>query len=250
VRWHMAVMPAQLPAFTSEAGHNQEPPTASTLGSASHAAALASPTPPVGQKRVFGNGPARARRPLMPPACSAGKNLARSKPQASACISSDAVAIPGAKGKEAFGGGFQQIGRDARADAELDAERLGAREIGGTEYCADADDRVRHLGHDRPRRVDRNRRPQRDLQGGDAARDQCARQRYGVLEPLDGEDGNDLGLPEQRGEFFLSCCRCHFDAPRDAWDTLVGFLLDTTRRVACGRRLFEGMALAGMIAPG
>src|SRR6478736_4683836 len=100
VRWQMAVMPAQFPALTSAAGHSQEPPTATTLGSASQVAALASPTPPVGQNRTFGNGPPSARRPLMPPACSAGKNFATSRPYDSASISSEAVAMPGANGKE------------------------------------------------------------------------------------------------------------------------------------------------------
>src|SRR5690349_22205803 len=40
---------SQLPARISAAGHSQEPPTASTLASASQVAALASPMPPVGQ---------------------------------------------------------------------------------------------------------------------------------------------------------------------------------------------------------
>ena len=43
------------------------------LHSVSQVAALASLTPPVGQNRTFGNGPPSARRPLMPPACSAGE---------------------------------------------------------------------------------------------------------------------------------------------------------------------------------
>src|ERR1700750_2234220 len=63
---HMAVMPAQLPARISAGGQTQETPTHSTLGSASQVAALASPMPPVGQKRTFGNGPASARSALIP----------------------------------------------------------------------------------------------------------------------------------------------------------------------------------------
>lgn len=59
----MAVMPAQFPALISAVGHSQEPPTATTLGSASQVAALASPTPPVGQNRTFGNGPPSERSP-------------------------------------------------------------------------------------------------------------------------------------------------------------------------------------------
>src|SRR6185295_10410869 len=96
---HMAVMPAQLPLRISEAGQSQEPPTQSTLGSASQVAALASPMPPVGQNRTCGKGPASERSALIPPACSAGKNFTVSKPAASAAISSEAVAMPGANGR-------------------------------------------------------------------------------------------------------------------------------------------------------
>ena len=106
----MAVMPAQLPARISAAGHSQEPPTASTLASASQVAALASPMPPVGQTLTFGNGPAKARSALIPPACSAGKNLTTSKPCASACMSSDAVAIPGANGSRLAATAFSSSG--------------------------------------------------------------------------------------------------------------------------------------------
>src|SRR6185437_3212175 len=77
VRWQMAIMPAQFPALISAVGHSQEPPTATTLGSASQVAALASPTPPVGQNRTFGNGPRSERSPLMPPACSADRKSTR-----------------------------------------------------------------------------------------------------------------------------------------------------------------------------
>src|ERR1700712_1937536 len=94
VRSQMAVMPAQSPDRISAAGHSQEPPTATPLGSASQAAALASPMPPVGQNRTSGNGPAKARSALMPPDCSAGKNFVRLNPYARASINSDAVAMP------------------------------------------------------------------------------------------------------------------------------------------------------------
>src|SRR5262249_15600895 len=97
-RLHMAVMPLQLPDLMSAPVHSQEPPTQTTLGSASQAGALASLTPPVREHFACGNGPARARSALMPPAGSAGKNLTRSKPAASAAISSEAVAMPGANG--------------------------------------------------------------------------------------------------------------------------------------------------------
>ena len=106
----MAVMPAQLPFLMSAAGQSQEPPTASTFGSASQDAALASPMPPVGHTRMLGNGPASARSALIPPDCSAGKNLTRSKPCASACISSDAVAIPGANGRRLAAAAFSSSG--------------------------------------------------------------------------------------------------------------------------------------------
>ena len=106
----MAVMPAQLPDLISAAGQSQEPPTATTFGSASQVAALASPMPPVGHTLILGNGPASARSALIPPACSAGKNLTISKPAASACISSDAVAIPGANGRPLAAAAFRSSG--------------------------------------------------------------------------------------------------------------------------------------------
>src|SRR5689334_8853631 len=106
----MAVMPAQLLDLTSAGGQSQDPPTATTLGSASQVAALASPTPPVGQNRAFGNGPASPRSALIPPDDSAGKNFARSKPCASACINSDAVAIPGANGRLLAAAAFRSSG--------------------------------------------------------------------------------------------------------------------------------------------
>src|SRR6202012_3189717 len=49
LRSQMAVMPAQLPDLISAGGQSQEPPTATTLGSASQATAVASPIPPGGQ---------------------------------------------------------------------------------------------------------------------------------------------------------------------------------------------------------
>ena len=66
--------------------------------------------PPVGQTRMFGNGPASARSALIPPDCSAGKNLTMSKPCASACISSEAVAIPGANGRSSPAAAFNSSG--------------------------------------------------------------------------------------------------------------------------------------------
>src|SRR6185437_7901730 len=109
-RSHMAVMPDQLPDLMSTAWHSQEPPTATTLGSASHMGALVSPIPPVGQNRTCGNGPASARRALIPPACSAGKNFIVVKPCSSACISSEAVAIPGANGSLLAAAAFSSSG--------------------------------------------------------------------------------------------------------------------------------------------
>ena len=109
-RAHMAVMPAQLPVLMSAGGQSQEPPTATTFGSASQDAALASPIPPVGHTRILGNGPASARSALIPPDCSAGKNFTRSKPAASACINSEAVAIPGANGRSLSAAAFSRSG--------------------------------------------------------------------------------------------------------------------------------------------
>src|SRR5215468_4929555 len=106
----MAVMPLQLPDLMSAPEQSQEPPTQTTFGSASQAAALASPMPPVGQNFACGNGPARARSALIPPDCSAGKNFTRSKPCASACISSEAVAIPGANGRLLSAAAFNSSG--------------------------------------------------------------------------------------------------------------------------------------------
>src|SRR6201994_3545155 len=80
LRSQMAVMPAQFPDLISAGGQSQEPPTATTFGSASHVGAVGPPMPPVGQNRACGNGPASARSALIPPDCSAGKNLTRSKP--------------------------------------------------------------------------------------------------------------------------------------------------------------------------
>src|SRR5689334_23187398 len=81
----------QLPAAISEASATQEPPTATTLGFASHSPALPCPMPPVGQKRTLGNGPARAFKAASPPAGTAGKNFARSKPRVTQAIRSEAV---------------------------------------------------------------------------------------------------------------------------------------------------------------
>jgi hypothetical protein len=59
----MAVMPAQSPERTIDDGQIQDPPTARTIGSLSQFAALASPTPPVGQNLTSGKGPADAGDP-------------------------------------------------------------------------------------------------------------------------------------------------------------------------------------------
>src|SRR5258705_9201457 len=49
-------MAAQFPDRTSFADVNHDPPSATTLGSASHSAALSAPMPPVGQNLIRGNG--------------------------------------------------------------------------------------------------------------------------------------------------------------------------------------------------
>ena len=56
-------------------GTIQLPPTQSTGSSASHAGALSSVIPPVGQNRHCANGAAKAFNAGMPPAATAGKNL-------------------------------------------------------------------------------------------------------------------------------------------------------------------------------
>ena len=111
--------------------------------------------------------------------------------------------MPGANGKIAGSGGFQQLRRRAGADAEFRAERAGAVEIGGVEDRADADNGLGHLGDDGLCRGDGCVGPQRDFQRLHPAGDQRAGQRHGVLDFLDGEDGNDDRLLEQRGQFFL-----------------------------------------------
>ena len=236
-RSHMAVMPSQLPDLISAAGHSQEPPTATTFRSASHDAALASPIPPVGQNRASGKGPANARSALMPPDCSAGKNLTRPKPCASACISSDAVAIPGANGKALAAAAFSRSGVAPGLMPNFTPSASRAIQIVGVQDGADADDGVRHLGHDRLGGLDRHRRAQRDFQHAHTARDQRLGERHRVFEPFDGEHRDDAGRLEQRGEFFLLSGR--FTIMRKPCERLPG-----------SAQYVAGIAERGMIAPG
>src|SRR5258705_8266667 len=91
-------MAAQFPDRTSLADVNHDPPSATTLGSASHSAALSAPMPPVGQNLIRGNGPDRAFSAGIPPDGTAGKNLKVLKPYPIPCINSDEVATPGMNG--------------------------------------------------------------------------------------------------------------------------------------------------------
>src|SRR5215813_6571222 len=93
-----ASIEAQLPAAISDAGATQEPPTATTLGCASHCGALSWPMPPVGQNRTCGNGPFSAFSAASPPAGTAGKNFTKSNPRATQAMRSDAVSMPGTNG--------------------------------------------------------------------------------------------------------------------------------------------------------
>src|SRR6185295_19633131 len=55
-------------------------------------------TPPVGQKRISGNGSATALSQRTPPDGSAGKNFNTGKPNAASVIASDTVVQPGSAG--------------------------------------------------------------------------------------------------------------------------------------------------------
>src|SRR5215470_5853520 len=85
----------------SPRGTSQLPPTHSTASSASHWDAVASVTPPVGQKRHCGNGAESALSAGMPPEATAGKNLNRFKPMSSPRMISAAVVTPGRNGTPA-----------------------------------------------------------------------------------------------------------------------------------------------------
>src|SRR5690606_24877626 len=70
-----AVMRGQSRPAIASAGVSQEPPTANTLGSARYWAMFSWVTPPVGQKRNSGNGPAIALSIGTPPATEAGNSF-------------------------------------------------------------------------------------------------------------------------------------------------------------------------------
>ena len=221
----MAVMPAQLPDLISAAGQSQDPPTQSTLGSASQDAALASPMPPVGQNFAFGNGPASARSALIPPDCSAGKNLTRSKPAASAAISSEAVAMPGANGRSLAAAAFSSSGvapglMPNTAPSALARARSSPLRMVPIPTTASGTSAMIALAASTA-----TGGAQRDFQHPHPAGHQRACQRHGMFEPLDGQHRNDDRLSKQRGELFPSWYRSHFVAP-------------------------AGMAERGMMAPG
>ena len=137
-------MPAQLPDLISTAGHSQEPPTATTLGSASQVGALASPMPPVGQ-----NLHVRERTRKRAQCLDTTGRLGREKfhhietVRQRDCISSEAVAIPGANGSALAAAAFSSSGVAPGLMPNLAPSDLGAGEIVGVEDGADADNGVR-----------------------------------------------------------------------------------------------------------
>ena len=147
-RSHMAVMPAQLPDLISAAGQSQEPPTATTFGSASQAAALASPMPPVGQNRIFGKRPGQRAKCLDTAGLLGRKEFHQIEAVRQRLHQFGSRRDARRERQVAGGGGLQQFRRGAGADAEFGAERLGPREIVGVQDRADADDGLRHLGDD------------------------------------------------------------------------------------------------------
>ena len=139
----------------------------------------------------------------MPPDCSAGKNFTRPKPWASACISSDAVAIPGANGKALAAAACSNSGVAPGLMPKLGADILRARQIIGIQDGADPDHGLGHIGDDGLRGRKRHQRAQGHFQHAHAAGDQRSRQRNRVREPLDGQDRDDAAGFKQRREFFL-----------------------------------------------
>ena len=120
----MAVMPAQLPDRISAAGQSQEPPTATTFGSASQAAALASPIPPVGQTRMFGKRPRQRAQCLDTAGLLGREEFDEIEAMRQRLHQFGGRGDPRRERQVAGGGGFQQFRRGAGADAEFGADRL------------------------------------------------------------------------------------------------------------------------------
>ena len=142
----MAVMPAQLPVRMSAAGQSQEPPTATHIR-------LGQPGRRIGLPDAAGRAQPHVRkRPRQRAQCldTAGllgrEEFDEIKALRQRLHQFGGRRDPRCERQVARGGGFQEFRRRARADAELGAERLGAREIVGVQDRADADDGFRHLG--------------------------------------------------------------------------------------------------------
>ena len=176
-----------------------EPPTQTTFGCARYSGALARLIPPVGQKRICGNGPANAFSAATPPTTSAGNSFAWVMPRSSSATMSDAVAVPGRNGTPLAWRPSSSVGvapGETRKRAPS-SERLGDLAVRGDR--AGADDGVRDLGRDP---LDRRRRgggAQRDLDHRQAAADERLGERDGVLDVVDHDDGDD---GREAGEFF------------------------------------------------
>ena len=133
-----------------------EPPTQTTFGCARYAGALAASMPPVGQKRICGNGPGERLQRLDAADASAGKSFACVIPRSSSATMSDAVAVPGRNGTPLACSASSSVGV---APGET-RKRAPARERVGDLARAvvtvpGADDGARHLGRDP---LDRRRR--------------------------------------------------------------------------------------------
>ncbi len=182
-------------------------------------------------KTTYPKRPGQARSALMPPDGSAGKNLTRLKPWASACIRSEAVAMPGANGVR-WRRPLEQVRRCAGLMPNL-TPSPSARARWSAFRIVRSDDRLGHAGHDGFCGLDRRRRTQRNLQHAHAPGDEGLGEGHRVFDPFDGQNRDDLGRPEQRGKYFVF--RRHRDALRG----------DEGPASA-----MAGMADRGMIAPG
>ena len=152
------------PDLMSAAGASHEPPTATTLGSASQSAKLSSPMPPVGQKRTCGNGPASALSAAMPPAWPAGKNFITSKPRASAAMTSEAVCTPGMNGSSPAAAASSSSGVAPGLSAKRALEARAVSRSCGVSTVPRPTHGLRHILGDGRGRGRRGRRAQGDLE--------------------------------------------------------------------------------------
>jgi hypothetical protein len=228
-----AVMLSQFPALISGTGQSHDPPTATTLRSDSHSAALEALMPPVGQKRACGNGPPNARNADIPPACCAGKNFTISKPCASAAINSDAVAIPGTKGiwlREAAWSS-SGVAPGLRANfASIDAARSRSAPFSTVPNPTIASGTSAMIALAASSATD-----VRSVISRTRIR---ARQRHGVLNAIDGDHRDYSGRAENVGKRLLPGGRRR----------MIGHEL--SHQLVQLRVALSGMADRGMIAPG